>query len=154
SERRAKVHAATAEAITARYADELDERAALIAHHWELAGEALQAALWHARAATWSGFNDPGEALRHWRKVVELSDELPGSAEKDALGLGARIASLQLGWRLGMGADQAEALFEEAEAMASESQDARLHALLLTGYGAVKGLGQGVVGEYEELARR
>jgi class 3 adenylate cyclase/tetratricopeptide (TPR) repeat protein len=153
-ERRAKVHAATAKAIAAHYEEQLDERAALVAHHWEVAGDTLEAARWHARAAIWSGFNDPSEALRHWRRVVELTDELPDSEEGEALGLGARIASLQFGWRLGIGADRAEALFQDAERMASEAQEARLHALLLSGYGAVKGLGQGVVQEYANLARR
>ncbi len=148
------LHAAAAKAIEDHHPDQLDERAALIAHHWERAGEELEAARWYARAAAWSGFNDPSEALRHWRRVVELSDELPASAERDALGLGARLASLHLGWRLGIGADQAEALFREAELMASDAQNARLHALLLAGYGAVRGLGQGVVDEYADLARR
>jgi tetratricopeptide (TPR) repeat protein len=154
SDRQARVHAATAKAIAGHYREQLDERAALVAHHWEVAGDTLEAARWHARAAVWSGFNDPTEALRHWRRVVELTDKSPASEETKALGLGARIASLQFGWRLGIGADRAEALFEEAERMASEAQDVRLHALLLAGYGAVRGLGQGIVEEYAELARR
>ena len=153
-EHRGPLHAAAAKAIADHYPEQLDERAALVAHHWEHAGEELEAARWYARAAAWSGFNDPSEALRHWRRVVELSDELPASAERDALGLGARLACLHLGWRLGIGADEAEALFREAELIASAEENARLHALLLAGYGAVKGLGQGVVDEYADLARR
>ena len=153
-EHRAPLHAAAAKAIADHYPDQLDERAALVAHHWERAGEALEAARWYARAAAWSGFNDPSEALRHWQRVVELSDELPASAERDALGLGARLACLHFGWRLGIGADEAEALFREAELIASAEENARLHALLLAGYGAVRGLGQGVVDEYADLARR
>jgi adenylate cyclase len=154
SERRARVHAATAKAIAAHYEEQLDERAALVANHWELAGETLEAARWHARAALWSGFSDPPEALGHWRRVVELTDELPASAERDAMGLGGRIASLQFAWRLGVSADRAERLFEEAERMASDAQDARMHGLLLAGYGAVKGVGQGAVDEYADFARR
>jgi adenylate cyclase len=154
SERRARVHAATAQAVAAHYEEQLDERAALVANHWELAGEKLEAARWHARAAVWSGFSDPPEALRHWQRVVELSDELPPSEERDAMGLGGRIASLQFAWRLGVSAERAERLFEEAERMASDAQDARMHALLLAGYGAVKGVGQGAVDEYADFARR
>ena len=153
-EHRVPLHAAAAKAIADQYPDQLDERAALVAHHWEQAGETLEAARWYARAAAWSGFNDPSDALRHWQRVVELSDELPASAEKDALGLGARLACLHFGWRLGIGPDEAEALFREAELIASEEENARLHALLLAGYGAVRGLGQGVVDEYADLARR
>ena len=154
SDRRAQVHAATAGAVAEHYEGQLDERAALIARHWELADEGLEAARWHARAAAWSGFNDPGEALRHWRQVVELTDQLPATAETERLGLGARIATLQFGWRLGIGADEADALFLEAERMAAKVQEPRLHALLVAGYGAVKGLGQGAVEEYADLARR
>jgi class 3 adenylate cyclase/tetratricopeptide (TPR) repeat protein len=154
SERRGQMHAATARALADHYEGQLDERAALVANHWEQAGDLLEAARWHARAATWSGFNDPTEALRHWRRVVELGDQLPASPERDALGLAARIASLHFGWRLGIGTDEADALFQEAEQLASTVQDVRMHALLLTGYGAVKGLGQGDVGEYADLARR
>jgi class 3 adenylate cyclase/tetratricopeptide (TPR) repeat protein len=153
-ERRGPLHAAAAVAIADHYSDQLDERSGLVAHHWELAGDQQEAARWHARAATWSGFNDPGEALRHWRRVVDLSDELPASEERDALGLGARIATLHLGWRLGIGADEADALFREAEGIASKVDNPRLHALLVAGYGAVKGLGQGAVDEYADLARR
>ena len=50
-ERRARVHAAVARAIEAAHAEKLDEHAALLAHHWEEAGEALAAARWHTRAA-------------------------------------------------------------------------------------------------------
>ena len=39
-------------AIEALHADKLDEQAALLAHHWEEAGEAVAAARWHARAAS------------------------------------------------------------------------------------------------------
>ena len=40
TEQRARVHAAAAATMTDFYADKLDERAALIAHHWEGAGDA------------------------------------------------------------------------------------------------------------------
>src|SRR5439155_15644247 len=93
-ERRAKVHAAVARAIAAHYPERLDERAALLAQHWEAAGETLEAARWHARGAIWSGTSDPTQALRHWHKVRELADALPESAETAALRLEARISWL------------------------------------------------------------
>src|SRR5205823_8197358 len=54
-ERRSRLHRTVAEAIVELDADRLDERAALIAQHWEAAGEALEAATWSARAAGWAG---------------------------------------------------------------------------------------------------
>src|SRR5262249_39840217 len=53
AERRARVHAAVAAAIEERDGDRLDERAALLAHHWEGAGDALPAARAPPPAAAW-----------------------------------------------------------------------------------------------------
>ena len=58
-ERRAHAHALVAKALIEHYPDRLDERAALVAQHWESAREPLEAARWHARAAAWSGTSDP-----------------------------------------------------------------------------------------------
>jgi adenylate cyclase len=152
-ERRGLLHAAAARAMTEHYPDQLDERSALIAHHWERAGEELEAARWHARAAAWSGDSDPAESVRSWRRVIELTDGLPQSGEMAGLGLAARVATIHLGWRLGLSGEEAERIFEEAERMAIQSSDLRLRILLLGGYGAVLGLGQGRIDEYARLAR-
>jgi class 3 adenylate cyclase/tetratricopeptide (TPR) repeat protein len=154
AERRARVHAAVARAIAAQYPERLDERAALLAQHWEAAGEKLEAARWHARAASWSGTSDPTQALRHWRKVRELADALPESAETVALGLTARSFSLIYGWRLGISHEEAEAVFSEAEWMASKAGDIGSRAILLSAYGIVRGLNEGDVREYARLARQ
>jgi class 3 adenylate cyclase len=50
AERRSRVHAAVAQAIEELAGEKLDERAALLAHHCENAGEPMKAALWHGRA--------------------------------------------------------------------------------------------------------
>src|SRR5439155_783993 len=71
-DRRARVHAAVAGAIAELHAGKLDEHAALLAYHWEGAGDVLQAAEWSRRAAEQAGFRDPAEAHRHWQKVREL----------------------------------------------------------------------------------
>ena len=137
-ERRAAVHAAVARAIAEQYPERLDERAALLAQHWEAAGETLEAARWHARAGAWAGTNDPTASLRHWRKVRELTDSLPDSEETAALGLSARIFVLSYGWRLGISHEEAEALFTEAERMASRARDLWSRAILLSTYGTIR----------------
>jgi predicted ATPase/class 3 adenylate cyclase len=154
SDRRAVVHAGAARALAELYPERLDERAALVAQHWEAAGETLDAARWYARAAAWSGTNDPGEALGHWRRVRELADALPEGPETVALGLTARINSLNYGWRLGISPEQAQALFTEAERKAAEAGDIRSRALLLLLHGAIRGIGDGDVREYTKLASR
>ena len=152
-DRRGRLHAAAARASAEHYPDQLDERSALIAHHWERAGEDLEAARWFARAAAWSGNSNPAESVRSWRRVIELTDGLPESDESIGLGLVARVATIHWGWRLGLSSDDAERIFEQAEAMAIKSGDQALRLLLLGGYGAVLGLGQGRIDEYARLAR-
>ena len=153
ADRRAPVHAAVARAIADRHPERLDERAALLAQHWEAAGEALKAAQWHERAAAWSGTSDPTQALQHWRKVRELTDAMSQSSETAALGLTARISLLDFGWRLGILDDEAEALFDEAEQMASRANNLPLRAFLLVSYGVVRAVTGGDLREYAQRSR-
>jgi class 3 adenylate cyclase/tetratricopeptide (TPR) repeat protein len=150
-ERRATVHRRVAEALQELYADKLDERAALLAQHWEAAGDPLAAARWSARAAAWVGLNDITEALRHWQKVSELVEALPDSAESGALALGARVARLHYGWRLGISEQEATAHYEAGRELAERSGD-RVNLLLITAaYANVRGLA-GHVEDSGELA--
>jgi adenylate cyclase len=153
AERRAAVHAAVARAIAEQYPERLDERAALLAQHWEAAGDGLQAARWHARAAAWSGTRDPTESLGHWRRVRELAAALPESEESSSLGLTARIFSLQYGWRLGMSHEEGEEMFTEAERMASAAGDVRSRAILLSVYAGIKGINDGDFRGMAEMGR-
>jgi class 3 adenylate cyclase/tetratricopeptide (TPR) repeat protein len=149
--RRAIVHRRVAEALQDIYADKLDERSALLAQHWEAAGDPLAAARWSARASAWVGLNDIAEAVRHWRKVSELLEALPDSAESNALALGARVARLHYGWRLGISEQEATAHYEAGRELAERSGDAVNLLLLTSAYANVRGLA-GHVEEYSELA--
>jgi class 3 adenylate cyclase/tetratricopeptide (TPR) repeat protein len=130
-ERRARVHAAVARVIAELYAGKLDERAALLAHHWEAAGDALEAARWSRRAAEWVGLSNFPEALRHWRKVRALVEGLPESPETRELGATANAQIFALGIRLGMSGEEPAALLAELKALADEKQDQRLRATVL-----------------------
>ncbi len=141
SDRRAKTHAAVAGAIAGGDPEKLDERAALIAHHWEQAGENLQAAMWNARAATWAGVRDPGEAVNHWRQVRTLLDSLPESDETTGPDLMARVQLLALGWRQGLTEDEAATLYNEGEALARRTGNVYLHATLKLAYVGYLSLG-------------
>jgi class 3 adenylate cyclase len=153
SDHRATVHAAVARAIAEHYPERLDERAALLAHHWTVAGDQLEAARWHARAGEWAGTGDPTQALRHWREVRELVDCLPESPETTTLAFAARFHWLQYGFRVGLPHDEAAALFDEGERIAAHAGDARSQALLRVTYGVARGLNDGDVGEYARLVR-
>jgi class 3 adenylate cyclase len=85
-ERRRVLHAAVATALEALAGDAADQRALLLAHHWEQAGRNLEAARWQAHTAARLGAN-AGEALFHWRKVTELlAEERSDPAARALLG--------------------------------------------------------------------
>ena len=151
-ERRASMHAAAARAIAELYADKLDERAALLAHHWEAAGESLEAARWSRRAAEWAGVSDLAEAAAQWRKVRELLATVPDSAERLEMGVQADIALLGLGWRFGIAEDEAAAIFAEGVALARQTHDPGALSTLLNTYGMVRGM-SGHVAEAVERTR-
>ncbi len=139
-QRRGAMHAAVARAIAELYADRLDERAALLAHHWEAAGDRLEAARWSRRAAEWAGISDVAEAARQWRKVRELLATVPESAERVEMGLRAGVAILGLGWRSGIPEDEAAAIFAEGAELARQANDPRTLATLLNTYATVRGM--------------
>jgi class 3 adenylate cyclase/tetratricopeptide (TPR) repeat protein len=130
SERRAATHAAAARATIALEPDRLDELAGLVAHHMEEGGETLEAARWFARAAHWAGHSQPRDALRLWQRVTALADGLEQSEETTALALLSRILQLEYAWRLGMDPAQAQALADEATALAERCGDLSSLALL------------------------
>ena len=132
-ERRRHVHAAVGRAIEIQDAARLDERAALLAHHWEEAGEALAAARWHKRAAEWVGFNDMGAALHHWQRVHTLLQGLPKDQEVITLGIAACKQILGRSFLSEMGLTEATALCEEGQALTNAIGDRASHLYLSMG---------------------
>jgi adenylate cyclase len=138
---RGRTHARIARALERRHDDKLEEKASLIAYHWEEAGEQLEGARWHARAASWLESRDIDEAASHWRKTRSLiGDEAstPGAAE---LATEACTQLLNLGWRRGMSEEEAERVFADGREFAVRGSAARAHALLLDTYASQRGLG-------------
>ena len=134
---RARLHAEVARAIEERDRDRLGARAALLAHHWECAGDLQCAALWHRRAAEATGFVDVPGALHHWSELRRLAARLPEDAETRALRLLACHRFLDNAVRVGrVSVAEATALFEEGCALARRCGDVgarvRLHESLAT----------------------
>jgi adenylate cyclase len=96
-ERRRRTHATVARALAAAYAEKLDEQAALLAHHWEEAGETLAAARWHRRAAEWLWSRDIVRSFEHFERVRALTAALLDEAEGREYGLRARYICCSLG---------------------------------------------------------
>jgi len=137
-ERRRRIHAAVARAIEQHDAAHLDERAALLAHHYEEAGEKALAARWHGRAAKWAGQSDLAEGLRHWRRVRELAPEIKNFEERNDLALQACNEILSLGWRKGGSEEEAAAVFAQGRALVESAGDVHALALLLGRYGLMR----------------
>jgi len=150
SARRAQVHGAVARAIVELYPDKLDERAALLAHHFEHAEERLEAARWYRRAAEWAGPVHPADAMRHWRNVRELAQGLPESAETTELGVVACAHILQFAWRVGISEGEAREVFEAGKELANRSGDIQVAARVIYSYATTVGL----IGNLDEAIRQ
>jgi tetratricopeptide (TPR) repeat protein len=124
-ERRRRTHATVARAIEVAYAEKLDEQAALLAHHWEEAGETLAAARWHRRAAEWLWMRDVPRSFEHLARVRALTAALLDEAEGRQHGLRARMMLLQASWRVGLSREDIEPLAVEARQFAAREGDAR-----------------------------
>ena len=138
AERRARVHGAVARAIEEIDSGKLGERAALLAYHWERAGEARVAAKWHSRAAEWVGLNNPSEALRHWGSVRQLLDTLPETPENLAERAAVRAQIMNHLGRLGDVEDQAISLFREGRELAARSGDPHVLSQILNAFGLLR----------------
>ena len=152
-DRRRRTHADIARALLAIHGSAAPARAALLAHHFEEAGLALEAARWHEHAGRRGARSDPAEGIRHCRRVGELLASLPESRETLTLALTSRIALLEIGRIAGSDGGEAHALFAQARAVAERLRDPAGLAFLLTSYGRVCGLA-GDVAEYLACAER
>ncbi|MCB1748547.1 MAG: AAA family ATPase [Gammaproteobacteria bacterium] len=158
--RRAETHARVARAIEALSPEHLDEEAAMLAHHWAAAGEAVTAARWHARAARWIGISDYHEAAAHWQRACEML-----AGDHDDAGLLRERAEmvtnlLLVAYRVGIPADDAAAWFDVARRDLERLGDLESLTLLHLGYtGILQNAGRvhddlAVAAEGEAIARR
>jgi tetratricopeptide (TPR) repeat protein len=152
-DRRRGTHAAIARALLTIHSSEVATHAALLAHHFDEAGEHLEAARWHEQAGRRVARSDPADGVRHCRRVTTLLAAVPESRETLMLELTSRIALLEIGRIAGIEEREARGLFDEARAVAERLQDKAGHAFLLTSYGRLCGLA-GDVGQYLACAER
>jgi class 3 adenylate cyclase/tetratricopeptide (TPR) repeat protein len=151
-ERRREFHSKVAQAIENLFKDRAEERASLLAYHFEQAGENLKAAQQNMRAAVWIGTNDPSQALRSWKKVRELLADVPASHPINYLKMMASGQIVNFAWREGISAQDALPYFEEAKQLALELKDIRANALIHAAYGRMLANG-GSADEYVEKIR-
>ncbi len=122
-ERRAARHAAVARVIEELHAAKLDEYAALLAHHWEGAGEPVVAARWHRRAAAHISQTDVEAGRRHWQRVRQLAADRESDTEAAELAVDACMGLLSVGVRLGLSAAEQAELYTSAKHLAERLGD-------------------------------
>jgi len=149
-ERRRALHAAVARAIEAAGGD-LDEQAALLAQHFEAAGEIEPAAQWHRRAAEWVTGSNVSEATRHWERVRELAEQITDPDLASELGGRSRIMIIEYAWRLGVAQEEVDVLLREGEAWARKQDDPRALATLYNACGIAVALSLGQLKRAREL---
>jgi adenylate cyclase len=131
--RRAETHRKVAEAIEAECCP-TNKEAALLAHHWEGAGNVRNAVVWSKKAAEWAMKRDLAEARRHWLKARQLLDTCEECEESIAVGIVARDALIEIGWKLGRPLDEARGFMEEALKLAERGHDAVGKARVVAAY--------------------
>jgi class 3 adenylate cyclase len=149
-ERRRALHAVVARAIEAAGGD-LDEQAALLAHHFEAAGEAQPAAQWHRRAAEWIAGSNAVQATQHWQRVRVLADAIDDAALASELGGRARVMILEYAWRSGISEQEADETLREGETWARRQSDPCALAYLYNAYAIAIALGLGQLARAREL---
>jgi class 3 adenylate cyclase/tetratricopeptide (TPR) repeat protein len=152
-DRRRATHAAIARALLTIHKSDVATHAALLAHHFDEAGERVEAARWHERAGRRVARSDPADGARHCRRVTTLLAAVVESRETLMLELTSRIALLEIGRIAGIEEREARDLFDEARAVAERLADKAGHAFLLASYGRLCGLA-GDVGQYLTCAER
>jgi len=150
--RRANLHAAVAIAMEAHYSTQPGEFAALIAYHYEAAGQLVNAAQHEARAAKWTGSTNSGQAIKHWRKVWALLEGQERSPSIDLLRALAGGRIMYLGWREGLDPQEVQKISHEAIALARQA-DTRLEQLLLFAQGRIVQSGGGPADDYVQCVR-
>lgn len=74
---RTDLHRRLAAAVAQRNPDTVEQHAALIAEHYEAAGDLTEAFGWHMRAAAWSNNRDIRAARMSWQRARQVADRLP-----------------------------------------------------------------------------
>jgi adenylate cyclase len=119
---RADLHRRVAAAIEQRSAGSLDENAALIAEHFEAAGELHAAFDWHMRAGAWSNNRDAAAARVSWDRARQVADALPDDdPDRTSLRIAPRTILCATGWRVN--ATDSVIRFEELRELCTLADD-------------------------------
>jgi adenylate cyclase len=128
---RAQLHRRLAVAIESRGAAE--ENAALIAEHFEAAGDLHAAFTWHMRAGTWATFRDITAAITSWRRARQVADRLPED-DPDRMSMRIESRSLLCANAFRYGGSGADTGFDELRELCTAAGDQRSLAIGMIGW--------------------
>jgi len=151
-DRRQRLHRDVVRELTSLPDASASGQAALIAEHAEAAGDDLEAARWHTRAARHFEGWDPMQALEHWRHVVRCVDGAEAGPEIDRLRVDACEGVVQLAAHEPQRIAEAEALTREGLAIARRLGDLRMAALLTGAVARRRGAAGDVAGAIDANA--
>jgi len=138
-EHQAATHRLVVRQMQRLYGERTDELAAQLALHAEAAGDTLDAARWHRRAARATMRWEPTQELEHWHRVLACTGRCdPQDAEASRLRLLACEAIVRLGFHQGLGPVEAEDLVREGGRIARRLGDLRVQALLSSAAGSLR----------------
>jgi adenylate cyclase len=152
-ERKTAIHRGVACELVRLYGQSADSRAAQLALHYEAAGDLLDAASWHRRAAVDTERWDPVQALEHWRRVLACTEHHAGDDAARRLRLAACEAIVRLGTHQGLSPEEARLHLHEGQALATAIGDARATALLVSAESSFLGASGDVAGAIAHNAR-
>jgi len=129
---RADLHRRVAAAIEQQSAASLDANAALIAEHFEAAGDLHVAFDWHMRAGAWAINRDIPAAQTRWRRAREVADRLPVD-DPDRASMRIAPRTLLSGHAFRVGGGGADTGFDELRELCTAAGDQASLAIGMTG---------------------
>jgi class 3 adenylate cyclase len=134
---RAEMHRRLASAIEVRDHHSVGENAALIAEHYEAAGDLRSAYGWHMRAGGWWANRDIRAARISWKRACRVADALPATdPDRTAMRIAPRTGLCTSTWHAGLGV--ADTGFDELRELCCSAGDDMSLAVAM--YGQVDGL--------------
>jgi len=129
---RAQLHRRLASVIEDRDPASADANAALIAEHFEAAGDLPAAFDWHMRAGSWVNYRDNNAATRSWQRAMQVADRLPNDhPNRLAMRIAPRTLLCATGFRVS-GSGFASG-FDELRDLCLAADDKRSLAIAMSG---------------------
>jgi hypothetical protein len=129
---RAQMHWRLAAAIEAREPESADQNAALIAEHFEAAGDLRGAYGWHMRAAMWATYRDIAAARLSWESATRIADALAADEPyRAAMCIAPRTMLCGIAWRVHV--NNVGDRFDELRKLCSAAGDKASLAIAMAG---------------------